>query len=341
MPYIIETLNLTKRFPQTKSYLELFMHPFRRKEITALENVTIQVKKGEIFGLLGTNGAGKTTLIKILCTLILPNEGKAFVNGQNVTRNEKEIKQITGYVVSEERSFYWRLTGRQNLAFFATLNNLNGWQAKKRIKEVIELVGLENDIDKIFQTYSSGMKQKLAFARGMLTNPPILFLDEPTRNIDPMAAQNLRRFIKDVIVTEQRKTVIIATNNLNEAEELCDRIAIINRGRLRICESTKLIKRILNQKNIYHIRLRGSFEYLNRKLPSSILNGKIVTLSPDSSSNTAALLTLEIDREKDNISEIIDGIIMSGIDIEAFYPKNFSLDEIFSKIIQRDTDDGS
>ncbi len=334
MSYVIETINLTKRFPQLKSYRELLMHPIRRKHITALENVNIQVKKGEIFGLLGPNGAGKTTLIKILCTLVLPSEGSAFVNGYDVTRDGHQIRKLFGYVISEERSFYWRLTGRQNLKFFAKLNNLSTWQMNRRIREVVELTGLEDYIDKRFHDYSTGMKQKLAIARGMLTDPQILILDEPTRSLDPVTANNLRRFIKDVIVSEKKKTVVIATNNMQEAEELCNRIAIINKGRVKYCGLLEEVKRIMNDKDRYVLRLQGTFNYLHKKLNSLNFNGIIVSLSPESSSNNGSLCRLKVNSGKENITEIVERLIMSGIKMESCYPEESSLNEIFARITE-------
>ncbi len=317
-----------------KSYRELLMHPLRRKKITALENVNIQVRKGEIFGLLGPNGAGKTTLIKILCTLVLPTEGSAFVNGYDVARDGNQIRKIFGYVISEERSFYWRLTGRQNLKFFAKLNNLPAWQMNRRIKEMVELTGLEDYIDNRFHDYSTGMKQKMAIARGMLTDPQILILDEPTRSLDPITANNLRKFIKEVIVSEKKRTVIIATNNMQEAEELCDRIAIINKGRVKLCGALEEVKRIMNDKDRYVLRLQGSFHYLDKKLNSLNFNGIIVSLSPDSSSNNGSLCKLKVNSGKENITEIVKKIVTSGIKIEACYPEELSLNEIFARLIK-------
>ena len=192
-----------------------------KKKLIALKDINIRVNKGELFGLLGPNGAGKTTLIKILSGLILPNQGNAYVSGYDLARDGKQARRVVGYVVSEERSFYWRLTGRQNLKFFAILNNLSLSEAKYRIDEVIALTGLDDAADRMFKDYSSGMKQKLAIARGLITHPQILLMDEPTKSLDPLAAMNLRRLIKENIVGENKKTVFLATHNLSEAEELC------------------------------------------------------------------------------------------------------------------------
>ncbi len=337
MPYAIETVNLNKRFPQPKSYREFLLHPFRRNDITALKNINIQVSKGDLFGLLGPNGAGKTTLVKILCTLILPTEGSAFVNGYDVAKHGYEVRRTIGYVISEERSFYWRLTGRQNLKFFAKLNNLPLRQIDQRINELVLLTGLENDIDKSFQDYSTGVKKRLAIARGMLTDPQILFLDEPTANLDPVSSKNIRKFIKNVIVGERQKSVIIATNNIQEAEELCNRITIISNGMVKFCGLLEEIRQILNEKNRYVLRLQGSLDYLQQKLESNGLNGKVVSLSAETSLSevkNSSLCSLEMIAGNNEISEIVKKMLMSGVEIESCTPKKVSLDEIFANIIK-------
>lgn len=248
MSYAIETVNITKRFIQTKGYGVLPIHPFRENKITALEKVSIKVKEGELFGILGPNGAGKTTLIKLLCTLILPDEGTAYVNGYDILEAGEKVKASIGLVTSEERSFYWRLTGRQNLEFFASLYNFSNTEAKRRIGEVLKLVGLESRADDRFDNYSTGIKHRMAIARGILNDPEILFLDEPTKSLDPYAAQELRGVIKKDLVKDKRKTVFLSTHNLEEAEQLCDRIAIINNGRIKSCGTLSEIREIAGER---------------------------------------------------------------------------------------------
>jgi ABC-2 type transport system ATP-binding protein len=290
--YAIETLNLTKRFRQPKRYCDLFLHPFRRDEITVLEDINIQVNKGELFGLLGPNGAGKTTLIKILCTLILPSAGTALVNGHDIKRDGKAIRKSIGYVISEDRSFYWRLTGRQNLRFFAELNNFSRSEADQRIKELVELTGLRDEADKIFKNYSSGMKQRLAIARGLLTNPEILFLDEPTKSLDPIAAHDVKMFIRNRMVGEEKKKVVLATNNMQEAEELCDRVAIIHHRRVKVCETLEEIRRISNKEKRYILSLLGPLESSRQTLLSILPSNRVEILSSKPSSNNGLVFRI-------------------------------------------------
>jgi ABC-2 type transport system ATP-binding protein len=200
------------------------------------------VREGEVFGLLGPNGAGKTTLIKILCTLIFPSAGTASVNGYDVLKESKKVRESIGYVTTDERSFYWRLTGRQNLEFFANLHNYYSSQARERVSELLEIVNLENRADDPFLSYSAGTKQRLAIARGLINDPQVLFMDEPTRSLDPKAAQSARDFISSYIVKEHEKTIFLSTHNLSEAEQLCNRIAILDDGKIKIAGSPQDLK---------------------------------------------------------------------------------------------------
>ncbi|KAF5418242.1 MAG: ABC-2 type transport system ATP-binding protein [Candidatus Methanocomedens sp.] len=247
MKYTIETHDLAKRFALQKVFTDFLRHPFRKDEMTALENVNLNVKSGELFGILGPNGAGKTTLIKMLCTLILPSEGTAHVNGYDILKDSGKVRESIGFVTSDERSFYWRLTGRHNLRFFATLHNYYSDDAKERIDELLSLVGMEDRADDRFLSYSAGMKQRMAIARGLLNDPAVLFMDEPTRALDPGAAHNVRKFVKEHIMGDKGKTVFLSTHHLPEAEELCDRIAIINEGRIVVVGTLEELKSALDK----------------------------------------------------------------------------------------------
>lgn len=249
MKYIIETHELTKKFALQKGFTDFFLHPFRKDEITAVEEVNIKIEKGELFGILGPNGAGKTTLIKMLCTLISPTEGTAYVNGYDIAKDSGKVRESIGFITADERSFYWRLTGRQNLKFFACLHNFYSYDAEKRVDELLSLIGLENRADDRFLSYSAGMKQRMAIARGLLNDPAVVFMDEPTKALDPGAAQNLREFIRERIVKEQGKTIFLSTHHLGEAEQLCDRIVIIDEGKIKVIGTIGELKSDLHKPN--------------------------------------------------------------------------------------------
>ncbi len=326
MSYIIETFNLTKRYPQIKRYHEIVIHPLQKREITALEKVNIRVQKGEVFGLLGPNGAGKTTLIKTLCTLLLPNEGTASVNGYDIVKEEREVKRSIGYVVNDERSFYWRLTGRQNLGFFAMLNNLPSDRANCRIDEVLRLVGLETNGDKRVKDYSTGMKQKLAIARGMLSDPEVLFMDEPTRSLDPMIAKSLREFIKKNIVEGQGKTVFLSTHNLGEAEVLCDRIAIIDRGKIKASGTLDEMKALLDEKRRYVIELEN---------PEASLMKGLRDIIPftvrETSQGRGITIEVAVD-DRWTVSRVVEAIVTHGGKVVGCSLEGRTLEEIFSRV---------
>lgn len=322
--YAILVESVTKRYPKFKRYREMVLHPFRREEVTALRGVDLEVRKGELFGLLGVNGAGKTTLIKILCTLVLPNEGRAWVNGYDPLTQSWQIRGSIGYVISEERSFYWRLTGQQNLEFFSTLYNLDRTQAQKRIKSVLKLVGLDTAADQMFKDYSTGMRQKLAIARGLLTDPLILFMDEPTRSLDPLAAQHLRDFVVDEIVGNQGRTVFFSTHNLQEAE-ICQRIAILDQGKIQLCGTPGEIKERYSSPR-YQLKLSymksGNVKEIISRLPwikqVKALNG--------------FYWEVELDSQSGSSSKLIEHLVQAQIKVEACSPMQATLQEVFQQL---------
>lgn len=238
----IETIGLTKTFVVPRGIGDLVRRRPAVAGITPVDGVDLSIGKGEVFGILGPNGAGKTTLIKILCTLILPTAGTARINGFDLEKESGRVRESIGLVTTDERSFYWRLTGRQNLEFFASLHNFYSDEARDMVDDLLGVVDLKYAADERFLTYSAGMKQRMAIARGLLNDPAVLFMDEPTRSLDPGAAQSLRDFIKGEIVRERGKTIFISTHNLEEAEELCDRIAIFDDGRIKVIGSPADLK---------------------------------------------------------------------------------------------------
>ena len=213
---------------------------FARQKITAVDNVSLLVRKGEVFGLLGPNGAGKTTLIKMLTTLLPPSNGEMTVNGFNLGREEK-IKESINLIYPGERSFYQRLTAQQNLEFFAALYGMPFPSARRKAGELLAMTGLEDSADVRFEEYSSGMKQRLAIARSLLNDPAVIFMDEPTKGLDPLEAHRFRKFIKEFLVGNKRKTVFLATHQLDEANEMCDSIAIMHLGQIKLCGSKEEI----------------------------------------------------------------------------------------------------
>jgi ABC-2 type transport system ATP-binding protein len=230
---------------------------FRRrvKEIEAVRGISFSVEPGELFGLLGPNGAGKTTTIKMLITLLIPTAGTARVLGLDVVREAHEVRKRIGYVFGGERGVYERLSGYDNLRYFAELYGVPAREQKRRIEELLELVGLKGREHERAEGYSRGMKQRLHVARGLLHDPEVLFLDEPTIGLDPVGAREVRATIASL--TEAGKTVLLTTHYMFEADALCDRIAVISKGSI-VAEGTPLdLKRGVAQGAVVEVEVYG------------------------------------------------------------------------------------
>ncbi len=200
----------------------------RRLDVEAVREVSFSVERGELFGLLGPNGAGKTTTIKMLITLLLPTGGEARVLGHDVVAEAKEVRKRIGYVFGGDRGLYERLSALDNLRYFAELYGVSGRAQRARIDEVLELVGLKGREQERVEGYSRGMRQRLHIARGILHDPEVVFLDEPTIGVDPVGARELRTTIADLVTAG--KTVLLTTHYMFEADALCNRIAVIAKG---------------------------------------------------------------------------------------------------------------
>ena len=200
--------------------------------IKALERISFEIQEGELFGLLGPNGAGKTTAVKILCTLLEPTEGRALVKGYDVVRDANRVRRMVNMVAGGERMLYYRLTGRENLRYFADLYDVPREEVSTRVSRLLDLVGLSGRADDEVEKYSKGMKQRLQICRGLINDPQVLFLDEPTLGLDVNIAKDIRNFIREKIVKEEGKTVLLTTHYMFEAEEMCDRVGFLSKGQL-------------------------------------------------------------------------------------------------------------
>lgn len=203
---------------------------FARRKV--LSDVNLEVERGTVVGLLGSNGAGKTTLLEIITTLLLPTSGEAFVEGLDVVREAAAVKRLVGYCPCGSDSFYPRLTASANLEFFAALNGLSRRDGRRQLQAVCDMVGINGSRHLDFQRLSSGMKQKLVLARALTTNPLVLLLDEPTKSLDPQAQREIWRLLRVKFVDTLHKTILLVTHNLAEAQEVCDRVAILHEGRI-------------------------------------------------------------------------------------------------------------
>lgn len=234
--------HLSKTYPVPLVRLKRFFRRPVKPPVEALHDVSFDVRAGEIFGLIGRNGAGKTTLTKIVATLVQPTSGTVTVNGFDSVRDEENVRAQVGLATAEERSFYWRLTTQQNLMFFARLYGLSDEQARQRINELVGRFELEEVVRRRFGELSTGNKQRLAFARAMLASPPVLLLDEPTRSLDPLAAARMRSLINELAQADPPVSILLTSHNLAEVEELCERVGVISRGRIRALDTTQALR---------------------------------------------------------------------------------------------------
>ncbi|HUR69391.1 MAG TPA: ABC transporter ATP-binding protein [Candidatus Thermoplasmatota archaeon] len=258
----IVTRGLTKVFPPKRRGLFQMLRRERPKPArAALVGVDLEVRRGELFGLLGPNGAGKTTLVKILSTLLLPTEGEATIAGLDVRKDATAVRKRVGVVLGGDRALYWRLTGRENLWYFSQLYDMPSDHARKRIDEVLQQVDLLDRADDRVENYSKGMKQRLHIARGLLTDPDILLLDEPTIGLDPHAARSLRALVRK-LVDELGRTVVLTTHYLYEADELSDRVGILHQGKLIALGTPAQLKATHASDKSVVVRVRGSVEGL-------------------------------------------------------------------------------
>lgn len=245
--------NLSKTYPVPFRRLRAFFRRPVKEPVEALRDVSFDVNTGEIFGLIGRNGAGKTTLTKIVATLVQPTTGSVSVRGHDSVANDEHVRREIGLSTAEERSFYWRLTGEQNLMFFARLHGLSERVAKRRIKDLFARLELEEVSRRRFGELSTGNKQRLAVARAMLSAPPVLLLDEPTRSLDPLAAARMREMIRSLAEQDPPITILFTSHNLAEVETLCERVAIISRGRIRAIDTPRNLRELTSGSETVHI----------------------------------------------------------------------------------------
>jgi ABC-2 type transport system ATP-binding protein len=239
--FAVEACELSRDYVSAKR-----SHVLGRKSTTvikALDRVNFEIQDGELFGLLGPNGAGKTTTVKILCTLLEPTKGHAFVKGYDVVSDAGHVRKIVNMVAGGERMLYYRLTGRENLKYFADLYDVPKRNVTARIESLLELMGLSDRADDEVEKYSKGMRQRLQVCRGLINDPEVLFLDEPTLGLDVNIAKDLRNFVREKVVREQGKTVLLTTHYMYEAEEMCDRVGFISKGKLVAVGQPRELKR--------------------------------------------------------------------------------------------------
>jgi ABC-2 type transport system ATP-binding protein len=319
MPPAIKLHNISKTFTERNWKTFLFHKPQYTK---ALSHVSLTVPKGQIMGLLGPNGAGKTTLIKILATLVSPDEGTGEIAGYPLTGPTSRICEKIGLVGTNDRSFYWRLTGLENLNFFAALYNLSGAIKRKRIEQVLELTGMQERANFKFMAYSAGQKQRLSIARALLSKPDILLLDEATASLDPIATRKLLDFTKKTLVQKENKTIIWCTHNLHEADEICDNLTILHHGQVLHSGSKQFISKLLKQRVPYSFTVSHIHDELKKQADFQLIT-----------ENTSGTVTCYISINQADVPILVQNLTNDGVNIFECTHINQGLEPLFNQLI--------
>lgn len=322
MSSIIEVVDLKREYVSTKGWVR------RKKEVVkAVDGITFSVGQGEIFGLLGQNGAGKTTTIKMLITLLAPTSGQCRVLGHDTFGEEKKIRNRINFIFGGEMGVYRRLSARDNLKYFANLYHIDSATAEKHIEQILDLVGLTDKADLLVETYSKGLIQRLQIARGLINDPEIIFMDEPTVGLDPLGARMLREVIRKL--KAQGKTVMLTTHYMFEADELCDRIAIINKGRLVAMGTPAELKRSVQGMSTMEITVAKSSAGLLDQL-KAIQGVKSVTQAEN---GQGASITIK------HLSHVdISGITLGLLGrerIHSFSHKDLTLEDAYIQLVEK------
>jgi ABC-2 type transport system ATP-binding protein len=311
------------------------------KSVVALDGVDLQVEPGEFFGLLGPNGAGKTTLIKILTTLLLPSEGSARIFGFDVERQTKQIRRIMNMVAGGEQSGYGILTVREQLWMFSQFYGLPSRDGWKRVDELIEAVGMDEQREQRVSTLSTGQRQRMNFARGLLNDPWIFFLDEPTLGLDVSAARSVRELVLAWKAAVPGRTILLTTHYMQEADELCDRIAIVDHGRILALGTPDELKKRVQRESVFRLeldRLDGGLGAL-RRLPgvvSATASAADQTTGDGGRQTVGVNLALVDDAALGDVVGALGGL---GSHIRALRKSEPSLEDVFVELVGRGFDD--
>jgi ABC-2 type transport system ATP-binding protein len=326
----ISLRSVSKRFLERRSLRETVRHPFRRRYHQALRDVTCDIPAGEFFGLLGPNGAGKTTLFKIVSNFVTPDGGTVLVHGIDARLEPGRVRGLVTPAVADERSLRWRLSARENLRLFATLYAVPSGEVDARVSELLEAVGLHETGHKMAGQFSTGMKQRLLIARALIPRPRVLILDEPTRGLDPLLARTFRTFLKEDVGKRHNCTVLVATHNAEEAFELCDRVGVLDRGRLLVVgDATRLREEFGHP--LYRIWTstpqHGAFQELERRGLARLTEEERIR------QDGWTLVDIELAGDIDMAAEAIRLLVSQGAVIGRFERVGTSLADLIERVV--------
>jgi ABC-2 type transport system ATP-binding protein len=314
----VSVRNLHKVFQSVRGFWRQKKHP-----VTAVDDISFEISRGELFGMVGPNGAGKTTTVKMLATLLLPTSGTAEIFGLDIQRDTTRIRPRIGFTFGGNRGLYGRLSALDNLRYFAELYKLDPGTIEKRIKELLEIVGLTGRERDRVETFSSGMQQRLHLARAMLHDPDLIFLDEPTVGIDPVGSREIRQLVKELV--RRGKTVLLTTHYMYEAEELCNRIAVVNHGRIVALDTPERLKTRASGDSVIVIHSRTE----NGALQAELAHLKDDYVHLGNSDETISLQTKKPARILNALAALLERQVISNIEV-----RNATLEDVYVQIIQ-------
>jgi ABC-2 type transport system ATP-binding protein len=317
----IEVLHLHRVF---KTYIGVIRRT--AKEVVAVEDISFSIEDGELFGLLGPNGAGKTTTVKMLTTLLIPTSGTATILGFDVVRHAQEIRKRIGFIFGGERGLYWRLSGIDNLRYFASLYGVDPDVSKKRISYLLELVGLKGRGDEKVEGYSRGMMQRLHVARTLLHDPEVLFLDEPTIGLDPVGAREFRQMILDL--QSEKKTILLTTHYMFEADALCDRIAVIDHGRIVALDTPSGLKSQVRDMNVVEVEMFG----LPEDMIEDLRNLPFVESLSVEEHDQRQMLMIQTERGAEAVPDIL--ALLGGLRIGRVIVREPTLEDAYVRLVR-------
>lgn len=324
--HCIEVENLHRVYRPTVGTLRR-----RKREVVAIEDLSFAVEQGELFGLVGPNGAGKTTTVKILATLLTPTSGTARVLGHDVVQEADAIRARIGFIFGGERGLYWRLSGIDNLRYFASLYHMDPQVTKERIPALLEQVGLRNRGQERVEGYSRGMKQRLHIARALLHDPEVLFLDEPTLGLDPVGARELREMIG--ALQAAGKTILLTTHYMFEADLLCQRIVVINEGRIIAEGSPQTLKALVRDLSVIEIEVFGVSAEILERLRSQPY---VETVSTEERNQRQALL-IQSAQGSEVVSKLLT--VLDGVHVGKVTVREPTLEDAYVRLVKGDDGD--
>lgn len=334
MVYAVETKDLGRIFKRKRRLKrkERKQEPREKKKkiVVALKDVNINVNEGELFGLLGPNGAGKTTLIKILSTLLLPSEGDAWVAGYNVAKDPFEIRTRINMVSGGETSGYGLLTARENVWMFSQFYGVPSKVAKERADTLFKEFGLWEKRNQKLRTLSSGERQKMSMIRAFTTDPQIIFLDEPTLGLDVNASRVIRKFVMDWARENEGKTVLLTTHYMMEADQMCDRVAIIDKGKVLVCDTPENLKRMVKRSSTLKLEVDPLKDYSKFQDIKGIRNFS----KKENPETQMAQLVFIVDDEA-AVSDVVSEIMKQGKRIHELQKTEPTLEDVFVSLVGR------